>query len=225
MISPDASAALYRTAREQVIAAAGDLDEDRLATVVPACPRWTVRDLLAHQAGVARDFVDGNLDGAPLEPWTAVQVEARRGRPIGDILDEWSEYGTRLEEIVRSGERRGRLLNNPYVDAGTHQADLHGAVGTGRPSRELWLAALDFCLGAHKGEEPGSLTLVTEDAGYHLGSGEPSVEAKVESYELFRAAFGRRSVTQIASWSWSADPSRWATELPRLPQTRSELSD
>jgi uncharacterized protein (TIGR03083 family) len=225
MISPDASAALYRGVREQVIAAASELGEDQLDTVVPACPRWTVRDLLAHQAGVARDFVDGNLDGAPSERWTAVHVDTRRGRPVGEILDEWAEYGARLEDVIRSCERRGRLLNHSYVDAGTHMADLHGAVGTGRPSREVWLAALDFSLGAHKGDEPGSLTLVTEDASYQLGTGEPVVEAKVESYELFRAAFGRRSATQIAQWSWSGDSAPWTTELPRLPQTTKELID
>lgn len=225
MISPDASAAMYRGVREQVIAAARDLDHDQLDTVVPACPQWTVRDLLAHQAGLAHDFVDGNLDEAPSERWTAVHVDTRRGRPVDDVLDEWTEYGARLEDIVRSGEHRGRLLNNPYVEAGIHQADLHGAVGIGRPPREVWLAALDFCLGAHKGDEPGSLTLITDDASYQLGAGDPVVEAKVDGYELFRAAFGRRTPDQIASWSWSGDAAPWATELPRLPQATTELTD
>jgi uncharacterized protein (TIGR03083 family) len=225
MISPDASAVLYRGVREQVIAAAMDLGEDQLDANVPACPRWRVRDLLAHEAGVARDFVEGNLDGAPSDAWTAVQVDTRRGRPIADVLAEWEEYGARLEEIVRAGERRGRLLNNPYVDAGTHQADLHGAVGIGRPSREVWQAALGFCFGHRKGDEPGSLTVVTEDATYRLGAGEPAVEAKVDGYELFRAAFGRRNPDQIAAWAWTGDPGPWTTEIPRLPQATAELTD
>jgi hypothetical protein len=225
MVAPDVSAKLYRGVREQVTAAARAFSDDQLAAVVPGCPEWTVRDLLAHQAGVARDFVEGNLDGAPSPAWTAVHVDTRRDRPLDSLLDEWDEYGEQLEQIVRAGDRPGRLLNNPYVEAGTHCADLNGAVPVGRPERDIWLTSLEFCLHHDKGDEPGLLHVVTEDAGYELGAGDLVAEVKVDSYELFRAAFGRRSAAQIESWSWSGDATAWSHRLARLPQTGADLSD
>jgi uncharacterized protein (TIGR03083 family) len=225
MVAPDVSAMLYCGIREQVTAVARDLSDEELAVVVPGCPKWTARDLLAHQAGVARDFVEGNLEGAPSPAWTAVHVDSRRDRPTGRILDEWDEYGGQLEDIVRSGSRRGRLLNNPYVDAGVHCADLSAVVPVGRPDRDVWLAAMDFCLRHGKGDEPGSLRVVTEDAGYELGSGEPAADVKTDSYELFRALYGRRSAAQIAAWAWSGDAAVWSHELARLPQTEYDQHD
>ncbi|HYU86896.1 MAG TPA: maleylpyruvate isomerase N-terminal domain-containing protein [Kribbellaceae bacterium] len=225
MLTPDISATLYRGVRERVTAAARTLSADQLATVVPACPLWTVRDLLAHQAGVARDFVDGRVEGAPSPAWTAVHVDSRRDRPIGDVLDEWEEYGTQLEDVVRAGDRPGRLLNNPYVEAGVHCADLNAVIPVGRPDREVQLAALDFCLNHNKGDEPGILHLITEEAGYKVGGGELSAEVMVDEYELFRAVFGRRSAAQIEAWSWTGDASAWSTRLPRLPQTNTDQKD
>jgi uncharacterized protein (TIGR03083 family) len=225
MVAPEVSAVLYRGVREQVSTAVRDLAEEDLAAVVPGCPLWTARDLLSHQAGVARDFVEGRLDGAPSPAWTAVHVDTRKDRSVAEILDEWEEYGTQLEDLVRAGSRKGRLLNNPYVDAGVHCADLSAVVPVGRPDREVWLAALDFCLGNCKGDEPGSLRVVTEDAGYEIGEGEPASEAKADSYELFRAVYGRRSADQIAAWGWSGEPGAWLQELARLPQTSVDQRD
>ncbi|MDQ3178576.1 MAG: maleylpyruvate isomerase N-terminal domain-containing protein, partial [Actinomycetota bacterium] len=37
----------YRAARQRTSAIAGELDDDQAALLVPACPDWTVADLLA----------------------------------------------------------------------------------------------------------------------------------------------------------------------------------
>jgi len=59
------------------------------------------------------------------------------------------------------------------------------------------------------------------------GFGEPVAEAHTSSYELFRAAFGRRSDAQIRSWTWSAPEHAdvWSAEIPRLQQTEVALTD
>lgn len=127
------SADLYAATLARVTEAAQALTAEQLNTRVPACPDWTVHDLISHLAGVARDFVAGNLDGAPRPPWTAVQVKARQDLPVDAILEEWAETGPTLEKLIRSGSTTHPLVCHPYVDAGTHEADLHGAIGTGRP--------------------------------------------------------------------------------------------
>ncbi|TCN33448.1 uncharacterized protein (TIGR03083 family) [Kribbella orskensis] len=214
------SADLYAATRARVTKAAQALTADQLTTRVPACPDWTVHNLISHLAGVAGDFVTGNLDGAPRPPWTAVQVNARQDLPVDAILEEWAETGPTLEKLIRSGSTTHPLVCHPYVDAGTHEADLRGAIGTGRPPREIWLAALDWMLPDPRpsDEAPGTLSIITPDGTYQLGSGEPSAEVHTETYELFRAIFGRRSPSQIESWQWPADARSWSAAVSRLPQ-------
>ena len=75
------SADLYAATRARVTETAQALTAEQLNTRVPACPDWTEHNLISHLAGVADDFVAGNLDDAPRPPWTAVQVKARQDLP------------------------------------------------------------------------------------------------------------------------------------------------
>jgi uncharacterized protein (TIGR03083 family) len=217
------SAELYHAAHERMAAAVHDLGPEDLDRQVPACPQWSVQDLVAHLAGVAADFVAGNLAGAPRPPWTAVQVETRRNLPLSDVLDEWSVAGPQLEKLVVDGTTSHPLVCNPYVDASVHEADLHGAIGSGRPPTDLWLTTLEWML-----DEPGPLTVVTPDGTYQAGPDDgPAATVRTSSYELFRAIFGRRSKAQIVTWDWD-DPEHatvWSTALARLPQTSVSLND
>src|SRR5689334_6859768 len=101
MVEPEVSATLYRDARRRIIAVARELSSAELATQVPACPRWTVRDLLGHLAGGTADVVSNNLAGAPGDEWTEAHVAARAGREVPELLAEWEELGPRWEEIAR----------------------------------------------------------------------------------------------------------------------------
>jgi uncharacterized protein (TIGR03083 family) len=77
-------------------------DDARLMTLVPACPDWTVRDVLAHLTGIATDVVSGTyFAGAgdawsdirlatERDRWTDSQVRSRRGRPVPVLLAEWA---------------------------------------------------------------------------------------------------------------------------------------
>ena len=56
-------------------------DAEAGATRVPACPAWSVTDVVAHLYGVQRDILDGNLEGVATEPWADDQV--RRFAPLG----------------------------------------------------------------------------------------------------------------------------------------------
>jgi uncharacterized protein (TIGR03083 family) len=216
------SADLYRASRERVTAAVGGLSAEDLDRQVPACPHWSVHNLISHLTGVAVDFVAGNVAGAPLPPWTAVQVEVRRNLPIDAVLSEWALAGPALERLVVSGTTSHPLICDPWVDAGTHEADLHGAIGSGRPPIELWLAILDWML-----DSTGPRTVITPDGTYSTGPDGPATVARTSSYELFRAIFGRRSATQILDWEWEMPEQAvgWSLGLARLPQTTIPLND
>ncbi|GAA0931572.1 maleylpyruvate isomerase family mycothiol-dependent enzyme [Kribbella koreensis] len=221
---------LYAGTRARLTDAVQGFGPEVLAGRVPACPEWTVHDVVAHLSGAAADFVSGNLEGAPRPPWTAVQVDARRSMPTTQVLDEWATTtGPALEKLILSGNTAHPMICNPYVDAGTHEADLHGATGIGRPPREIWLATLDWVFPDPRpsDEVAGTLSIVTPDGTYQLGSGKPVAEVHTDTYELFRAIFGRRSAAQIQSWQWTtpASAEAWSTELPRLLQTTVDLID
>ena len=222
MTDAKTSADLYRAARERVTAAVKNLGPDELDRQVPACPQWSVHNLVSHLTGVASDFVAGNLAGAPRPPWTAVQVERRRNLPIEEVLDEWATSGPALERLILGGTVSHPLVCNPYVDASAHEADLNGAIGSGRPPAKAWLATLDWML-----DEPGPLTVITPDGTYAADSDGPAAVARTSSYELFRAIFGRRSQAQIQEWEWDTPEhaSMWSLHLSHLPQTTTPLSD
>jgi hypothetical protein len=70
------------------------------AANVPACPRWSVRDVLAHLAVVAEDVVAGLLSGPPSDDETAVQVRRFDGRPVADVLAAWTAVAPWFEELI-----------------------------------------------------------------------------------------------------------------------------
>ena len=55
----------------------------------PACPGWTVHDVVAHLSGAVDDALQGRMEGAPSPAWTARQVEARHDQSVAAILAEW----------------------------------------------------------------------------------------------------------------------------------------
>ena len=48
-------AALYRETRQRLGALVSELGDAELAAMVPGCPGWSVRDVLAHLTAVAQD--------------------------------------------------------------------------------------------------------------------------------------------------------------------------
>jgi uncharacterized protein (TIGR03083 family) len=227
MVDPEVSAALFRDARRRIIATARTLTADQLRATVPACPKWTVRDLLAHLVGETTDIVTNNLDGAPGDEWTAAQIAARAGRSVAELIAEWEEYGPRWEEIARRAEHPSFLVRNPFLDAGVHEADLYGALGLPRQPAEMSQAIADSTVPrvAEDFDDLGLFTIVTPERVYNLGSGDQAASTRVDTYELSRAVYGRRSRAQIESWMWDGRPGRFAERIAVLPQTDRDLVD
>lgn len=227
MVEPEVSATLFRDARRRIIAVARKLSGAQLATQVPACPRWTVRDLLGHLAGVTADVVNNNLSGAPGEEWTAAHVAARADRDVPDLLAEWEKLGPGWEEIARRAEHPSFIVRNPYLDTGVHEADIYGALDLPRQPAEIY-RAITASVVPRVGEDfdgLGVFTVITPDGEYQLGNGDTEASVRVDTYELSRAVFGRRSKAQIEAWDWTGSPGEFAERISVMPQRDSALVD
>ena len=199
---PEADLArLYRDTRQRVAGLLGGMGGPALAANVPACPRWSVRDVLAHLTAVAEDVVAGRLSRPPSEDETAVQVRRFDGRPVADVLAAWAAVAPRFEELI------GAARSWPgVIDVASHEQDIRGAVGQpgARDSDVVWHVA-GYLLSRLR--PPVPLRVVVEDAEFRLGpdSG-PPLTLTTTRFEAFRWRMGRRSRDQLAALGWSADP-------------------
>jgi len=194
-------ARMYRETRERLTALVAGLDQKELGAPVPACPGWSVADVIGHLAAIPEDALAGRLTGPPSEEETAAQVDRFRGRPMAQTLAGWTELAPRFEEVVAAFK-----VWPAVIDVASHEQDIRGAVG--RPGardteviREMsgWLLA--------RLSLPVRLRVTVEDAQIQVGpEGEPVLGLTTTWYEAFRWRMGRRSRDQLAALDWSGDP-------------------
>lgn len=196
---------LYAAGRARIIDLVADADP---TTPVPSCPAWTVKDVLAHVAGIPADIIAGRLDGVATDPWTQAQVDARRDRTVAEIAQEWRETGPQIDAIVDSFGPAGAQL---LFDLATHELDLRAALGAPAPDAlPVYDVALGFVMDnllnvALDGRGP--VRFAADDAVWTVGAeAEPEVTLTTTKRELMRAVAGRRSRGQIASMQWDGDP-------------------
>jgi uncharacterized protein (TIGR03083 family) len=192
---------LYRDTRERLTALVAGLDEQALATPVPACPGWLVEDVIAHLAAIVEDALAGRLTGPPSDEQTAVQVARFKGRPMAGTLAGWTAGAPRFEEAVSA-------FNIPpaVIDVASHEQDVRGALGLpGARDCEAVQVFGGWLL--HRLSTPVPLRVTVEDAEFRVGpAGEPELGLRTTRYEAFRWRMGRRSRDQLAALDWSGDP-------------------
>lgn len=162
--------ALYLDQVRRVSVLVTALPDDQLALRVPATPAWTVRDVVAHLAGGPATILADDADDAPQPSWTARHVAARAGTPVAELLDELNANAASVAQRF-GGSSRPAIVWDLVV----HHADLREALGL--PPEPGWEPVLAAVVGAFDG-------LPTDG---------------VSPYELFRAAFSRRSQRQLDS--------------------------
>ncbi|GGU82503.1 maleylpyruvate isomerase N-terminal domain-containing protein [Lentzea flava] len=188
---------IYRESRQRTVGLAMGLSAEDLARVVPACPEWTVHQLIAHLAGVAADFASGRVEGSPGEEWTARHVAEREDVPALDLLEQWNADSDTFDKIPAQ----------MAMDALTHEADLRAVLGRERLPDHPWQTTLTGIVTRYLTD----LTVKTEFGVI----GEGPVVLEVDGYELWRAFFGRRSRRQMEAWGWSRPyPVEQATFFP-----------
>jgi uncharacterized protein (TIGR03083 family) len=226
---PDLAAA-YADTRESMMKIAGELTHDELATRVPACPDWTVHDLISHVTSLASSIAGGEVppDLNPVaslsdpemakrrDAFVDAALAARRGKPIRVVLDEWRAAAPMLESMIR-GERPWPHGAPPLAewvvttDVAVHHHDLRGAVGRAgeRDSLATGLSLRSYVeTMKFRAQMQGlaAFKIVAGTRDWTIGSGEPVATVSADPFELARAASGRRSPDQIRAYDWTGDP-------------------
>ena len=197
------------------------LSESQGQVNVVATPEWTVSDNFAHMAGVADDVLAGRLEGVATDPWTEAQVQARRGRSLSELLEEWELKAPAVEELLMpmADQIDPRLV----IDLWTHEQDVRGALGIPGGDRDKtlnWIVE-QVVAGWLKRIERSDLNALEieilpavgdlQAQNYPKTSGEPAGSLRIAPFEAARLTLGRRSRQQILNYDWSgvADPAAY----------------
>ncbi len=188
----------YRQAQHSFVDLCSTFTAADWAAAVPCNPAWTVRDVLSHVAGVTNDIVEGNVEGAATDPWTAVQVERWRDVTVEEIIARWNEQIDAVADAIAAfGERR------PPLDCHSHEHDIRHALGRpGDQNSELitWISEL---FEQNPVGRPVEIDLRRGTTMTIAGEGEPISLTGVSRFDVVRSRLGRRSRRQVEQWSWS----------------------
>ena len=210
------------------------LNDEVASVTLPACPGWSVHDVLAHLSGNCADIVAGNVAGAATSPWTAAQVEARREWTVTKILDEWEETAAQVAPLLDDFPGRyGAML---ISDLTSHEHDIRGALD--RPGArdsggvavcldflvetfltfgvtELGLEPIDVRAGERRwlvapmgppARDPEAWRALLASKEIAPSSARAAGSLGAAPFDLLRAVSGRRSADQIRRFDWSVDP-------------------
>ncbi len=231
----------YEDGRRRLAALVSDLTDNELATPVPACPGWSIRDLVAHVVGLAADTalgegyfaeaVDAWRDpelARARDRWTAGQVASREGHDIQTLLREWDSCGDALESQLRRADGFAAMaapdwmLSSPAADLGVHLHDIREALA--RPGDEdsavtrmadtlfrRWFAQRLAMTGLP------ALCLDDGDRPWTAGAGEPGGTLRISRFDRLRVLAGRRSAEQIRQMPWDTSPEPYLAVIAPYP--------
>jgi uncharacterized protein (TIGR03083 family) len=183
---------------------------------VPACPGWTIRQVIAHLAGVAQDVVALNLEKKGTSPWADAQVARLGTHGIDDLLDLWRQSLDQVRANLAFASDAG--VCQLVFDTLTHEHDIRGALGEpgSRAGDLAFEAALGFVTSMGdqfiRQEQLPALWLSTPTIG-SVQLGDPHtarghVALNVSDFEALRSFGGRRSVGQLLALPWDGDPTK-----------------
>jgi len=197
-------ARLYRDAQRSFVELVASFDADDWATPVPCTPGWTAHDVLSHVAGVTDDVINGRVDGAATEPWTAAQVERWRGTPRSELIEQWNHQTAQVADAFEAiGERR------PPVDCHMHEHDVRQAIDRpGERNSEIVTTMVRIIADEWQGR-PIEIRFADGSTLVTAGTGTPRQLSGVTQFDIARSYMGRRSGAQVEAWAWSdrLDPS------------------
>ena len=190
----------YDATRARMVGLLANLNPDDLRRTVPACPLWTVFDLIAHVVAMPAAIAKGDLPSGSLAERL---VEDRQDQSVRGLTEEWLSLDAVLPALLQGPS--GLLFD----DLAVHEHDLRGAVGA--PDHgALEVAVLlprtlagfatplgDAALGAIAVRHDGRLSLSHDS--------EPGWVLDATPWEAVRALYSRRTADELRALPHDGD--------------------
>jgi uncharacterized protein (TIGR03083 family) len=200
--------AAYRELRIRVLDLVRELTDSQWETIVPHCPEWTIRQTLAHLAGVVDDGINGNMTGVATDPWTKAHVDKRAEKTGPEIAEEWATWAPFVE--ARASEA-GLALSQLLFDAVSHEHDLRFALNKpGARTSAALDVALHFLVTRFQQRAGGSPIRLTINGVERITADQAKPDAPLldtTAFDAVRSIGSRRSKAEVLSLGWTPTPS------------------
>lgn len=205
----------YDAVRDELIAALAELDEHRLVESVPACPLWTVKDVVAHLSGLVSEKLAGVQGRLGSDEATTRQVTDRADMTLDQIIAEWTQNSTPFAEAMQADHAFAAALTADLV---IHIYDLAEVL---EQRVEAAAAATPLSAGQYvprlqervAAQSHIALTVEVSDGAtwpaprIEAGTGAPAeIRLRTTSHDFLRSVTGRYTRAQVEAFDWSADP-------------------
>jgi hypothetical protein len=187
--------AAYNHTRARMVDLAESLSPGDFRRVVPACPSWTVFDLIAHVVSMPAAIGKGELPPGPVTDWLQGLVEARRDQSVAELTEEWLSLDNSIAAILNGP---GGVL---FGDLAVHEHDLRGAVRAADHSAlEVEVMLPRTLAGFAKPLRQAGLRAIAvrhDDRMWRSHDTEPGWALDVTPWEATRALNSRRTADEL----------------------------
>jgi uncharacterized protein (TIGR03083 family) len=190
----------WTNTQRRVVELVESLDAEEAERSVPACPAWTVTQLLAHMVGLNADVLGGDEPDDHNSTWTQRQVDRRAGREPADLVAEWLALTQPMQDWMQEHGTR------PLHDAVIHEQDMRGAVARPGARDTDGLAAVREAMAERFATRVRAAHLAPVELRspawiFSTGDGDPGLELFAPDFDLTRALMTRRTADQLRQWS------------------------
>jgi hypothetical protein len=214
----------YSQARSRICGLVLSASDAELSSVVPACPAWNVRDLLAHVVSMPAAIAVGRQPDGEIAAWLDELIQERVGQSSEALVDEWHALDAPLNTML---DGQAALL---FGDLVVHEHDLRGALG--RPDH----AAMDVDVmmprtlaGFSKPLQAarlGAIEVRHEDRVWRSHSAEAGWILFVDPWTAMRAVNSRRTAAELRALPSEGDVSAYIPVLDaHLPLPAASLGE
>ena len=216
--------AAYCTTRARMTRIAESLDPSDLRRTVPACPSWTVFDLMAHVVSMPAAIGRGESPPGTVTEWLQSLVEARRDQDIADLTEEWLSLDGAIAAILNGP---GGVL---FGDLAVHEHDLRGAVGApDHAALEVDVMLPRTLAGFAKplrNAGLGAIEVRHENRTWRSHDSEPAWTLDVTPWEAVRAVNSRRTADELRELPHGGDVEPYLAILDaHLPLPTTSLNE
>jgi uncharacterized protein (TIGR03083 family) len=195
--------AAYRATRARMTSVAESLSPTDLRRTVPACPSWTVFDLMAHVVSMPAAIGRGERPPGTVTEWLQSLVEARRDQNVEELTEEWLSLDGAIATVLNGP---GGVL---FGDLAVHEHDLRAAVGVPDHCALELEVMLPRTLAAFaaplRGAGLGSMEVRHEGRTWRSHDSEAGWTLDVTPWEAVRAVNSRRTAEELRALSHEGD--------------------